>query len=101
MTGTILISDPPQEEESITVRAETRTMFLNLTVDSGELSMKVSAPSCEDESCQTDVTVSGGQASFEQQQPEQGEWTVILTAEGSPGPVDATYTLEVALEVPE
>ncbi len=95
------------ENESFTVSAS--TLMLNLSAENGELEMCIQEPGNESanesngsaqEDCDENVTTEDGEASFEQQAPESGEWTVRLTA-AEPSASDIDYELSIAQRAPQ
>jgi hypothetical protein len=104
-TGTIegnflVVQGPEPVEESVDVANGTVAMFLNVSVEGGEVEFRVAAPDCADETCEEVVPMEGGSGSFSADTPMDGTWRVILTPQGSAGPYSAEYALEIATASP-
>lgn len=84
-TGTIdagnapSVMKPEAAEEGINVSEGTEEMYLNLSVEGGDVMVLVMAPGCTDEGCaQTDTSTEDKSASFHFMQPDAGEWNVEI-----------------------
>lgn len=88
----------PSAEEEFTASAGGQELYLNITIEGDELDVYLRGPDCDEESCQQEISVSGGSGQEHLFGPAEGSYTVVLEP-ASIGPVDADYTIDFAVLV--
>lgn len=98
---------PVETSENLVVHtvdpaAQTLTLDLSadLTKGHGELDLLIAPPGCDyNTACELEITTTAGQATWETQDPADGEWTIRLFFD-APGGGIADWTLDVTETAP-
>lgn len=90
---------PASENMQITFQASSGidVLYLNLTAEGGELRMNIADPDCDataTSTCEEQVETSGGEASYVNETPAGGEWSVRVFS-SDPVAAQVPYTLSV------
>jgi hypothetical protein len=91
----LMVNEEPSAEESFVVSNGTDELVLNVSYEGDDLTVTARPPGCESEDCEVEIPTSGGAGSQSFDQPDEGSWMLVLTAEGV-GPQESTYDLTIA-----
>lgn len=89
-------------QQNWTVREGTRNLTLNLSAQSGELSMRIAPPGCENtasSSCTTSVSTEDGEATWSTEDPDTGQWDALFFRD-TPGYGEIQYEFTIDKLVP-
>lgn len=99
----VVVSFTTQEsQQNWTVREGTRNLTLNVSAQSGEVTMRIAPPGCENtaqSSCTKSVSTQNGEATWSTEDPETGQWDAVFFRD-TPGYGEVQYELTIAKLVP-
>jgi hypothetical protein len=97
----LIVSNPPPKSEDFTIANGTAALVVNASADGNGVHVTLRPPGCDKADCEVEVgdATSGKNATLELTQPKDGDWSVMLTVMGGPGPVSSKYVLDLAQEV--
>lgn len=99
VNGVVVSATNGDTMQTFTAETGIDVVYLNLTADGGAVQMTIGGPDCDVSGnqippCAETVTTSGGEASYVNETPAEGEWQLRFSV-GDPAGAQVSYTVDV------